>query len=458
MGIDKINPLGETGGKDTDTVLSTWVDNGWVDERVRYKALNKVFNRSDNKINEIIERGPGCSLSNDPYSIGVFSPDISTFAPYDGANIIDPTASAGGTNTDLVYTVIHGKRVILTVKNATRLTIYDIDEMDFLEDIEAATLGLPLGSIISACGDGQYVYVLYAVSGTPDQYWVKGYDPDNSWAEIWSSGTQLEVYEQSFSGHQAKIRMANSDKLYVTCPWVEIDSGTDAAVTILDKGDGSIDGSGAGDVNSSSTGHVHRACSNGTYIFMLIFEGSNYVISSMSISSQGATGCGWKWLPSQYASWSTVSDVGCCGETIVVTHTTGNLYTRLTTGYGITSYFLPGDADKAESLGRICCDGLNFWAIGTRENLGGTSDVLMLYRLDGAHIGGYWDNSSWTAESYTDGENYVTPYKVDDFNRTSHDFNQTIVASDGDSIWSNIYYGVSGEDTKIARLRRSLLR
>jgi len=462
MAVNRLTPLGDTGSIEADSTFEAWVENGWVDEWVKYKRFNKAFNRSDNKINEIINFGQGSGVVSSAHVLGVF--DSSSHAPYDDTNIIDPVASTlGGTNNDFVYTKINSKNVILTVKGQSRLTIYDIDNMAFSEDVELTDLGIS-GTILSACGDGESVYVLYKVSGTPDEYWICAYNTDGWTVKSgWSGAVQLHVYEQSFDVEQAKIRMASATKVFVQCPWVDIDSGSDAAITIVDASDGTIDGVGSGDVASTTNGQIYRACSNGQYIFMLIYNGSDVVVSSMSIASPGVTGCGWTWLPSTYPVSISASEIGgiaVCGETVVVTYRDGsNIFSKLTTIQGYTAHFQTSNPDIIENLGHVCSDGVNFWAMGTRERQGSTNDILMFYRLDGVNIAGYYTTVSNTTESYSDGENFIKGFKADDIYRTATIFLDSIyLASDGDSIWSNVYLSISGRNTEIARLRRALFR
>jgi hypothetical protein len=55
MTIDALDPVfADTADKDSDATFATWAENGWVDEQIRYEAINKALNRIEEKINEII--------------------------------------------------------------------------------------------------------------------------------------------------------------------------------------------------------------------------------------------------------------------------------------------------------------------------------------------------------------------------------------------------------------------
>ena len=60
---------------DTDAELATIVDNGLTNEALRYKLFNKLHNRADSKIVELIEFGPTMSPGDDNDILQVWSSD-----------------------------------------------------------------------------------------------------------------------------------------------------------------------------------------------------------------------------------------------------------------------------------------------------------------------------------------------------------------------------------------------
>jgi hypothetical protein len=135
-----------------------------------------------------------------------------------------------------------------------------------------------------------------------------------------------------------------------------------------------------------------------------------------------------------------------------------NLATIYTTAQGRTAHFQTSDADVIEKLGPVCSDGLNFWALGTRERQGATDDILMLYKFE-THGTGYYSTGASTYETYTNGDEYFHGFKSmptlpDGF----ADFSDNPISSDGDAIWFCPSTDASGTGASVYRLRRSLFR
>lgn len=470
MTIDRIDhPWAESGSLDT-TLTDAKRDVGWISgdspDQPTIERLNLLQNEVDNRLNDIIEKGPGAATGSDPFTTGVFQRSV----PPDGSNAIspafnyiDPTGTSGGSINDLVYTKKGDKNIILSVRGDTRLVLYDIDNMVWLEDVSETDLGNIGTAIYSACSDGTYAYVLWDDSGS--DFYIQAYHMDTWTVKTgWPiGGAELSAYGVPFSTNQARVRIASSGKLFVSQPWVSLSSGTSDAVSIIDTSDGTVDGAGAGDSGSMSSGQIYSACSNGIHIFMALDNGTDLILSSMPISTPGATGCGWTWAPSSYSTGIAASSFGglaCNGDLIVMSYMDGtNIYTTYTASQGRTAHFQTGDADVVEALGAVCTDGLNFWAIGTRERVGSTNNILMLYRLDGALSAGYYDISSALYETYTDGEDHVRGFKaVINLRDDIPDLTDAPISSDGDSVWFCAENGSSGVGTYMYRLRRASVR
>lgn len=448
MSIDKLTPLGESGSLEDETTFENWVDNGFVNERVRYTRLNRQFNRGDTRINDLADRGTSTIVEETDAVKGLFTQSNSSHSTHDGNAYIEGTTFAEP--TDLSYAKIAGTRYLLAA-SYDQINLYNIDTMAEGSSVSFTTLlaGLPgtvgtNGSVLSVCNDEVYAYVLIVVTDpAPDEFYVQSYkltdwSVNSSWP---ATGTQLTDYAASFTDQWARIRFADDTRLFVSQPWVT--PASSPAIQILTAEDGTIEGS-----RVISDGQLRGACSNGEYIFVAHDDGSsNIKITDIDISTP-ASGCGWTF---GYTSTPTLgisffSGICACGDTIVYTANTDVVV--LNTTYGGTAHVTSTDPDIVEHLFTPCTDGVSFYAIGDRERTGTTTQIPALYRLDFVDYVGYNTGGSPLYEAMPNMQNHVKIFKVPSTVSATYD---SVCFSDGESVWIEDL-DVSGS---LRRLRRS---
>lgn len=467
MTIEKLDPVfADTGDKDTDTVFDSWAEGGYVDERVRYKGINKELYRSDAKLNESIERLPK-ALPDDigelPYIQEVFTPENDFSNARADLNVF---SNSFDSCTDFCFAIIGGERKLLivdkTVATSDPVIIFDIATGAFSGSGDlSADLSTPTTSwkAISICCDETYCYVMFTDTGpSPDEQRIQSWGlADFSVNAGWpATGLALTAGSVSFNAYEARIRNANDDKLVCTQPWVAVSSGTSAGLNIVNKADGTSDGVGAGVVGSVSNGQVTDVCSDGTTVFFPVELAASVVLSGMTIASPGASGpsgAGVWWPFTVSVAPSYFGGIACSGNLVVATWKDGTrLFTLHDTAFGFIAYYNTADTQKCETLGPICFDGKSFWAIGERQPYG-TNSITHLFRLIGPDRGGFVDGLGINSETVSDGELFVDAYTTTDFLSGLVPVAGNRILSDGRDVW---YFDAL--DSSIARLPRSIIR
>ena len=472
MTIEILNPVfAENGDVDTDAVFNSWASNGYTPSigRVRYKGINKVLNRADAKLNEVIERLPK-SLPDEigelPFVQNLFTPTNDFSNAGSNLNVFDLSGDVSNFK-DICFAIINGERKILIVDYSTAdsdpIKVFDIATGayesacgDISGDLSTPTTDW---CSMSICCDATYCYVVFRDEGpTPDEFRVQSWAlTDWSVNPGWpSTGLALTAGSVSIDDEMVRIRNAADDKLACTQPWVAVSSGTSAGINIISKDDGTSDGVGAGNVGSVSNGQVSAVCSDGTTVFFSVELAASVMICGMTIASPGANGPSGVHWPYAYSCGPTeFGGIACSGNIIVATWMDETaLFTVLHTERGYMARYDTGNSQEANICGPVCFDGEEFWSFGERIPYVGY-DVAHLFRLAGAHRGGNNETAGPYQEIVSDGESFVESFL------TTASYSGTKITyfyaggilSDGRDLW---FYGAQSQ--KLYRLPRSLTK
>lgn len=404
MGIDKLTPLGGSGSLESSATFEDWVDNGFVDERVRYTRLNRQFYRGDSKINETIDRGPKTlseagSVSDIVY--GIFSNDNSFGHGLQSSNSFDVSGAER-----ICPAIIDGERKILIANRLTRqIKVFDVVSGAVEETVTFASGSFPAASAVvyDLCADDQYVYLssTYSTDEYIQAFSLSDWSPHPGWPT-----TGLQIVAGGIN--RLAISWASED-------FLAVNYSNGNLVYLIDKTDGTVDDSGSGDRAGISPGNV---ASNGTYLFAP--GGGSISIANMAV---GCGGTGW-------GVSSLGSKVCCLGNMVFATNLGGTVYAYNTENFKIAT--AQSSTNSIVKTLRDCAtDGIYLWAIGTRTV--GSTDREFIFRIDLS-----WANNenSTTIEARTDLETYVKSYAFDHSNTHagSSSINEDIIF-DGRDIW-----------------------
>jgi len=455
--MDKLNPeFADSGSKDADVDFDAWADTGYLDERVRYKGLNKVLNRSDSKINDAIERLPQ-HVADDagelPLIQGLFTPanDFSNAAA--DLNTFDLSGGLTGNIRDFCYAKVSGVRKLFIVSEdistGSPVSVFDIATgvVTGGGDLSAS---LPSGGSqtwypMSICCDATNCYVLWVdTNASPDTHQVQAYAlSDFSVPSAWpATGLALTAGAVAYDDDQARIRNATDTKLVVTQPWVAVSSGTSAGLNIVSKTDGTSDGVGAGNVGSVSAGQVSAVCSDGTTVFFPVELAATVSICGMTIASPGANGpSGINWPGGGSFTPAEFGGIACSGNIIVSTWAdTSTIFHTHGPTNGTLAKYVTADAGKCYKLGPVCFDGKSFWSLGEREvSSTGTVYRAHVFKLRGVDRGGYNASADPYHDAVADGELFVDAYATADITSNTgaviNSYDSAIMIADGRDIW-----------------------
>ena len=452
MSIDKLEPVfAEDGTFDADATFATWAGNGYVDERVRYKGLNKVLNRADSRINDIIERGPKTlrkSAARVDVIRNLYTPDNSFSFGISPSNKIDT-----GDSTKIYYrpapALINNERKILfnnyDLSSPGEIDVFDVTTMTLETTITGLESGLPTdGGLEAWCTckvicDDTYAYVLFEDRGAGSVYLdttrlkaflLSDWSPHTGWP---TAGTAV-----GGDGKGSSICFANSSHLVVSDGSLTVNNNTDAGLNLIDITDGSIIDSGCGDITGITDGQVSRLCSDGTNIYFIVTDTSTRIVCTATIADLTAGVAVGSWPISITFSPGHAGDIACGGGYIcVVSSATITNYVRYSTvdqGIGMTLALSPADDETIDNPGlfNVCYDGFNFWARGLRESGGTTRHAIFKIDLNRAcRVGETLLNNdfniiSWFAFDIDSGTTHST---------TIGTLEEAYLVSDGRDIW-----------------------
>lgn len=444
MSIDNLTPLGESGALESETTFEDWVDNGFVDERVRYTRLNRELYRGDSKINEMLDVGPRRAMPGATHTQVLTGLWPAGTSGLDSVSSVD-TSKSTADYYDLAYARISGVKKIIGVDEDTALNvdIIDVESMTFDGSQALSASSLPATYTWVPVGitcDLDSAYILFVDSGAYVEWRIQAYDLSTWSVKSGWPATGTDPYTGDGSFYAPSVIHATNGLLAIANPALgAVSASTDSAVVFIDKTDGTIDSSGAGDQTSGSA--PSRICSNGTYVFTA--QGFSIDISTPS------SGCGGTNWPS---SFSDSVDVACVGDLVFfsVDGTSFRIgYVSTITNAGV-SVVSTSDTSVCESLGRLTTDGLYFWATGIKT-VGATNRCCM-YKIDPHRLIG--ENSS-TFEA--GGEEIVTPVGIDaaTVHPTSLTEESPPIVYDGESMWAVLD---ESNDDVFHRISRANLR
>lgn len=482
MSITKLNPVfAEDGGFDSEATFETWAGNGWVDERVRYKGLNKAIQRVDKKINETIDRAP--KVMADAGTLedsirGLYTPQNSfSFCAASPLNITEVTAAVYP-HHKVAACVIDGEHKILVMGgDVGTIIVIDAATMTVEETVTGLDSALPVSGgserwrPVRAVCDAGYAYVLFYDGGVASGYYLQtrvlAFDLA-TWASKtgWpSEGTIVGACRTALTGNDEGVLIFATTSLLAYCdPDTLCSLSSDAGVKLIDIDTGSVEYSGCGDLGSASAGVILDITSDGTNIYGVAKDSTdetNYVfaatIADLSIGLGGAYP---KTAPENWHSRIAYGGGYLCTVTIDTNSLAASVGTVENPNH-LTLLVSPADDTVLDDPGfyALTYDGLNFWALGLRYSTYDTAIHHYLYRLElhGANLK-YISTSDDLASHIKRYDTYITFDGGDVLNVTDTVVSLKNIVSNGrDLFWMS---SIVGDDytCKVHRFPRSQLR
>jgi len=394
--IEKLPVFADSGSKDDDTTFESWAENGWVDERVRYKALNRAFNSPYAKINEIIdeyrELGPQTLTDGSTdydHVKKLYTTDNCIASPLISSNQFD----VGSTFVNFTNCIINYEKKLLICTDAEReIIVFDVATTTVEDTITLPVDSVPVGGYQwdtrEVLCDEEYAYVVMYNSGTPStgdvriqSYSLSDWTVNTGWP---ATGTLLfNANEKSWPIHISDDYMAYVDPTY---------SSGDGIVYKLAKADGTIGSGGQGGQATTVTGPI---CSDGGRIFTT--NGTEINISNMALPGSGS---GWP------ISLTQPCGVACMGPLVATAARDTALDPIITVSH--SNHGAMGELDDTANqdyiMGKICTDGRNFYARCAKLLASGSDNIGAIMKIN-PHFFSGGDPAPGT-ETVTD----ITPY------------------------------------------------
>lgn len=350
--IDSVGETDVNGPKvETDaTFTEAKIRKGSTAERFPYPTFNRLMNRADVSINDLLNNTPpSVSSRENAISLGIYSEE-DCFA--DGASELNQVLISGATLRTIWPTKIEGVPKILAVNmtsgNAS-IIIVDPETME-VEATQDLSGGLAAGTwtIQGVVADGTNAYVCFQKS-TNEQY-VQAYDMA-TWAvaDGWpATGTQY-----STGSTLAMVQIIHADAVSLAIASNNASIGTREMITLVSKADGTITDTGNGDSTATGTQALKDLASNGTNLFFYI---SGKLCSAFIADlSTGGGGTAWPLTTTYggrtFAAGEVVYSAGAGGLTVV----------HQDCAYGFT--YVTADNRVIDEPLRMGYDGINWWCL-----------------------------------------------------------------------------------------------
>jgi hypothetical protein len=427
-----VHPWANDGTQESDTTLTnTKRDTGWVGgDRPSKERFNRIQYDIDNDLNQIKEEVPtSYSTIN---SVAVQEAMISEQLWYINLGVTSNAAnefcSAGSslrsyvelcsffdpdTNSPMILALDQTTCKVYVIDPRALNPGYEpsIDSSDLLSDDLPSGSGQTWIPVSMAC-DNTYVYIIFRdTNASPDTYQIQSWDVatwdvNPGWA---STGTALPVTGDPVytSVRPSKVIVASSSKLAtLNCP-ATITANTTAAVSILDKTDGSIDASGAGDAPTGVTARPYGSiASDGINIYFMVYEASTpscYLCTATIADPTAGTGGSDYPLQNSGAYYGLVCAIGglvvSCYSTTYASEDPSDLVIRTHKSTaadldyiyrGQNPYSTPAEAQNylyTRPLA-MCFDGINIWIYCTNQlvDSGATYYRTGLLKIDAAKL------------------------------------------------------------------------
>ena len=407
MTIDKIDNVWANSGDcedfSTTDPAGTKQDTGYVGgDQPEIERFNELFRRQEQRINDIVQERintfyDGSTNYRKQITTGIW--DDSWAHMKDSANTITDICA------DIcVYfpSTTEIETRLLTLATDKKIYVYDTRDLSLLDTSHDLTTDLPSGSgqtwvPQSMCTDGTHIFCTFRDT-------VTNKNQINSWLiEDWTENTGWTPGGTQLSGTNSwtALIIADDDFLAIADESITISAASSAAIVLIDRSDGTIDSSGAGDAPTGLSLTAQKLCSDGTNIYFIADDsGTNTVLCSATITNV-QVGCGGSNYPLTIGTGVQYAIVSC-GDTIV---------SMITGAYNTNTVFVSdsSDADLDKLIGgqdsqgtpitvdnyfmcypvNGCFDGINVWFISSIDRGGYPDDRYSLIKIDVASLHRY---------------------------------------------------------------------
>lgn len=414
MGLrEKFNRLwasiNDTNKSDPDDTVTNKVINGMGDDQqLPYDWFNWELDRIERRLQNNAQNSPGPmppGLTRDQLVQKKFSlagqEGRYWSHMYDDRNTFD-FGSDEIADLALYYPPGQDEHCRVLVLNTTDNDITEIDTVDSSTRNSGSFGDLPTGGgevwqAVQFCSDNEYIYIVFVDGAATNNIRIQAYSlVDWSKHSGWPA-TGIGIAGAGISSaRRSRIIDVNSTQLCFLDPSLTIATSSTAALRLLNKSNGTITDSGAGDATTGASYVANRSlCTDGSYIYFTILNlGASSKICSADITdlTQGIGSGGWPYAPIATNGlecddliydgkhvislwWVYDSDLG----PIVLSTVADSSHTKLLLQNELANYY----------LFNACFDGRNIWVRGDHKNddkpiifslnLGGMSDHFWEY-------------------------------------------------------------------------------
>jgi len=389
-------------------------DTGWGDnEQVPYEWFNWLLDRVEAKIDKLIEERLASYYMNATSPIDMLTTglwDDSWAQGMDTANIISSGSTKEFYDLGVYFDLDYNSYLIAFDNSLLKFEIWDPRTLGLVDTSDALTDDLPSGGgetweAESMCVDGSHIYATFQdTNASPEVYRVQAWEigtwnVKTGWP---STGTSLPGSGTSFGSpaRNSKIVNADVDKLATANTWITVSASSSTAVSIINKSDGTIAGSGAGDCPTGDSAQIFGLVSDGTNIIFSTLGSSNAYLCSTTIADP-TVGCGGTNYPRTLATSGVTNHLVNCGPEMIVgsyndgsgstaillrTHSFRNAtFSEVERGQNSAATPVVGDKLVLNTPFGLIFDGINIWTLGKINN-GSTFSQDVVVRTDLAKL------------------------------------------------------------------------
>jgi len=406
-----------TGTKDTiptDLTLAK-IAQGWVGgedaDRPAIDTFNKLQNRAEEKIDDVIENGPA---ANYPQLTEAEIQSQLTTGIYDnpwGSTNDTLNRMYGGADTKayidvtVAFTAAGEKRILALDESVNKIDVFDpetltlVDTSDDLSD-DLPSVGTEVWVPVAFCVDATstHVYVLFKNTfPNPDEWQIQSYLISD-----WSANTgwaATGVASSDTGNGLGDIFIADSTHLCIVQEWVTINAATDDGLALHLLSDGTFVRGGGGDSPGGDPSEAQHACSDGTNIYFVSEGGGgdSYVCSATIADLEAGLGGNYPLTVTNSVKGRICNVGGFIASThSVSTYAEGDFvfFTHSATDPDL-QYFERGASQNGidgkyfimKRIQDIIYDGINIWILAKVENgAGANDDQQVLIKVDAAKL------------------------------------------------------------------------
>lgn len=371
---DKFDPVFATSGSvDSETEYNIYVNNGLVDERVRYKCFNKLHQLPQQKINSLLDgelRGfDGSDLN---HITQLYPSSVASTFIEDSQNVLRADTPGENYAKDMCFYIdSSGVKHWVALETQGR-TVDDFNLSTGVRTQHDLSSGLPTPSAgfwypCSVCTDNEYLYVLFSdqatAGGASSDRYVQSYDLDTfSVNTSWPAEGRNVGGTNKGTGITGGILVCTTGKLAVNCCW---DYANNQGIRIMDSSDGSVLTTGDGDNPAVTVDYARNTfTSDGNYIYFAVRDTSTTYDHFCSVDITNASvGCGGTGFPKQSEVAGDVVLQVIAGNGIVVyVFDNYNRYWVASPNNADHGY-LSITSDYGDVIIGLGFDGVSFWAL-----------------------------------------------------------------------------------------------